>query len=101
MNTYKEIELNNGKKIKITLNLRKLLLLKSNHKDIYDDANKIIIMGSTDVFDLIKVLYASYLCGLEDKNANVLSYDEFLEQLPFGIGEITNVVMDLIYPKKK
>ena len=101
MNTYFELELNNGQKIKLTLNLKKLLVLKSNHIELYRETNKIITKGADDIFDMVKVLYAAYLCALET-GIEEMSYDTFLDQVSdLGFGEIAEKVSDLIQPKKK
>jgi len=101
MNTYSELELSNGQKVKLTLNLKRLLVLKSNHLDLYREANKIITRGAEDIFDMVKVLYAAYLCAL-DSGVEEMNYDTFLDLVSnLGFGEITEKVGDLVQPKKK
>lgn len=101
MNTYSELELSNGQKVRLTLNLKRLLVLKSNHLDLYREANKIITRGAEDIFDMVKVLYAAYLCAL-DSGVEEMNYDTFLDLVSnLGFGEITEKVGDLIQPKKK
>lgn len=99
MNTYLDLELNNGQIIKMTLNLKRLLMLKSNHVDLYRDINKIITRGADDVFDMVKVLYAGYLCALETGSME-MTYDQFMEAIPQGIGVISNKAAELITAKK-
>lgn len=100
MNTYTNLELNDGRTVKLTLNLKRLLILKSNHIDLYRDTNKIITKGADDVFDMVKILYAAYLCGLESGEEEI-SYDTFMDLIPQGIGDISSMAADLIQPKKK
>lgn len=101
MNTYSELELSNGQKLKLTLNLKRLLILKSNHLDLYKEANKIITKGADDIFDMVKVLYAAYLCALEI-GAEEMNYETFLNLVSdLGFGDITEKVGNLIQPKKK
>ena len=101
MNTYSELELSNDQKVRLTLNLKRLLVLKSNHLDLYREANKIITRGAEDIFDMVKVLYAAYLCAL-DSGVEEMNYDTFLDLVSnLGFGEITEKVGDLIQPKKK
>ena len=101
MNTYSELELSNGQKVRLTLNLKRLLVLKSNHLDLYRETNKIITKGAEDMFDMVKVLYAAYLCAL-DSGVEEMNYDTFLDLVSdLGFGEITEKVGNLIQPKKK
>ena len=100
MNTYINFELNNGNTIKLTLYLKKLLTLKSSHTDIYNKANNVICRGAHDVFDMIDIIYAAYLCGLSE-GENIIPYDNFLEVIPQNIDLIIKTVDNLISPKKK
>ena len=75
--------------------------IKSNHLDLYKETNKIITRGADDIFDMVKVLYAAYLCALES-GVEEMNYDTFLDLVSdLGFGEITEKVGDLIQPKKK
>lgn len=102
MSTYIEFELQDKSKIKLTLNLKKLLLLKSKYRDIYNDANRIITKGAEDIFDMVKVIYAAYLCAF-DSNTGLepMSYDTFMDVIPQNISDIATTVGSLIAPKKK
>lgn len=101
MNTYSELELSNGQTVKLTLNLKRLLILKTNHLDLYKEANKIITRGAEDIFDMVKILYASYLCAL-DSGVAEMNYETFLDLVSdLGFGEIAEKVGNLIQPKKK
>ena len=101
MNTYIDYELNDGNSIKLTLNLKKLLVLKSSNPEIYDSANRIIIRGVTDIFDLVSMLYAAYLCGLNNLEESPMSYDTFMGAIPQNIDKMILTVDALISPKKK
>lgn len=100
MNTYQTLELINGNTIKLTLNLKRLLILKTNHRDLYREVSGIIMKGSDDMLDMVKILYASYLCALET-GVEEMSYDTFLDVVPQDFGTISSIAGDLISPKKK
>ncbi len=102
MNTFLDFELQNGDKIKLTLNLKRLLILKSKYKDIYDKVNRIITKGAEDIFDMVQVIYASYLCAFDNSlGTEPMSYEVFMDAIPQNINDIATVVGDLIAPKKK
>ena len=102
MNTFLDFELQDGSKIKLTMNLKRLLILKSKYKDIYDKVNRIITKGAEDIFDMVQVIYASYLCAFDNTTgAEPMSYDVFMDVIPQNINDIASVVGDLIAPKKK
>lgn len=100
MNTYIDYELNNGNTIKLTLNLKRLLNLKTTHKEQYDKANRIITRGAVDIFDMVEIIYTAYLCALES-GLDAMPYETFLDVIPQNIDEIIQVVDSLISPKKK
>ncbi len=99
MNTYKELKLKNGDTIKLTLSLKRLLVLKTKNIDVYEDTNSIITKGPKDIFDMVKLIYAGYLCAA-DLSEEIMSYDAFLEVIPDDIGVIASTAGDLISPKK-
>lgn len=102
MNTYQTLTLSNGQTLKLTLNLKRLLLLKNNHNVLYREANKIITKGPEDIFDMVKLVYTAYLCGLES-GVSEIEESVFLDLISndFGVADITAIVNDLIQPKKK
>lgn len=100
MNTYQILKLNNGQEVKLTLNLKRLLLLKSKDKDLYTAANRIITKGPDDIEDLLKILYTSYLCGL-DSGIQEYSFDNFVDLITLNLYEIIEITNELIMPKKK
>ena len=57
-NTYQELELNDGTKVKLTLNFARLLRIKNRDPKFYDDLMRILQYKDFDViFDTIRVLY--------------------------------------------
>lgn len=100
MNTYETVKLSNGQEIKLTLNLKRLLLLKSRKRELYVEANKIITKGPEDIEDMVKIVYVAYLCAL-DTGIEEIPYDTFIELVPQELGEITSLAADLVSAKKK
>ncbi len=100
MNTYQTVKLSNGQDIKLTLNLKRLLLLKSKKRDLYLEANKIVTKGPEDIEDMAKIVYVAYLCALET-GVQEIPYATFIELVPQELGEITSLAADLVSPKKK
>lgn len=100
INTYQKLELNNGSTINLTLNLKRLLLLKSKHPDLYKEVNSVIIKGAEDLFEFIKVIYVAYLCALES-GAEEMSFDTFLDVIPQEFNVLATITANLINPKKK
>ena len=103
LNSVYEIETNEGDKIKLTLAYKYLYKLRSTNKAAYDDYNNIMMKGPKDEFDNITIIYTAYLCSLLEDNGTTegaMSYDDFLDVLPFDRVEITRAVGMLIAPKK-
>lgn len=100
-NTYQELELENGKTVKLTLNFARLLKVKSEQPKVYENFMKVLQNQNFDiVFDSLAVLYAGYLCA-NMGDESVLSEEEFMELVPFDL-EIINVLAGkLIQSKKK
>lgn len=100
-NTYEELELVNGEKVKLTLNFARLLKLKNEKKDLYNELMRILQNRDFDiVFDSLTVLYVGYLCAYSSDDTP-LSQEEFMELVPFDLGEINILAGKLIQSKKK
>ena len=83
-NTYQELELIDGTKVKLTLNFARLLRIKNRDPKFYDDLMRILQYKDFDViFDTIRVLYAGYLCA-KGENDEVLTEEQFMELVPFN-----------------
>lgn len=100
MNTYETLVLEDENEVKLTLNLKKILSLKSFNREVYEKLNRIIINGTNDIFDLIYVIYSAYLCALEDE-VKPMTYDDFFEVVPQNLNKLILLVDRLISPKKK
>lgn len=103
LNTVYELEDVNGEKIRLTLAYRYLYQLRNRHRDQYEDYNRVMTKGMSDVFDNITVLYTAYLCNLiaeTGDTAGCMSFDEFLDVLPADQSDVVRAVGMLIAPKK-
>lgn len=103
INTVYELEGIDGGPLKLTLTYRNLYQLKKKHPQEYADYNKIMTKGSQDEFDNITVLYTAYLCQLIAETGDTegaMSFDDFLDVLPFDRVEVSRAVGMLIAPKK-
>ena len=102
--TFKELQLQNGEVIQLTLNFRRLLQLKNKRKKLYERYNLIYNKTAKDnTFDTITILYVAYLCANIDEidSDKVMSEDEFMEEIPQSFVLINNIVTELTQPKSK
>lgn len=100
-NTYQEFELENGQIVKLTLNFAKLLKVKNERPETYENFMKVLQNKDFDiVFDSLTVLYTGYLCANMD-DESMLSEEEFYALIPFDIELINVAAGQLIQSKKK
>ncbi|MBS7131380.1 MAG: hypothetical protein KH116_10605 [Clostridium sp.] len=102
--TFKELTLENGEVIKLTLNFARLLQLKNKRKKDYEEYNNIYIKEDKDAtFSAITILYTAYLCAnIEHLDDNTLmSKEEFMENIPQSFVLISNLSNELANPKQK
>ena len=99
-NTYQELELLNGEKVKLTLNFARLLKVKSDNPQLYDRFMKVLQNKDYDiVFDSLTVVYIAYLCA--NIGEETLTEDELSELIPFDLELINTIAGRLIQSKKK
>lgn len=80
-----KMKLTNGQEVEMKINFKSLLELKNREPDAFEKGNHVIMDGTREVDDIVGGLYAAYVCA----NKNHLTYEEFLEVLPFDLKEIT------------
>lgn len=97
--TYQEIELQNGEKVKLTLNYAALYKLRKQNKDIYDRYNRLMQSNQKEDLDNITIVYVAYACAHIDEE--YLTFTEFLEIAPYDRNEINDVLTMLIAPSAK
>ncbi len=98
INNELDFTLNNGEKVKLTLNFKLLLKLRSNYPEEYNEFNKVVLGKSKedrDFFEILSVVYAAYLCANFD-NKDRYTKEEFRDLMPLSITQITNVQNKLL-----
>lgn len=91
INNEIDFPLTNGEKVKLTLNFKLLLKLKSNYPEEYDAFNRVVSGASRengDFFDILSVIYAAYLCANFD-NKDKYTKQEFIDLTPLNLSLIT------------
>ena len=81
-NTFVEIVLADGEKVKATLTYYYLLKLKARDKDTFSRYNKVVMKGAEDEFDNIAVLYAAYMCAqiADGTEEDAMGEEEFVSR---------------------
>lgn len=103
-NTFLDFELEDGRKIQLTLNFTRLLQLKNKRKDIYGKYTS-ALAGKGDVFEnSLVTLYVAYLCAnIEslDEDGKLMTYTTFINAIPQDFILINDYNDKLLNPKKK
>lgn len=73
-------EMANGT-VECTLNFYRLNQLRAKHKDDYTRYQKINEKGVKTDLDAVDVIYVAYLCANIEKMPDVMSYEEFLQNV--------------------
>lgn len=103
LNTVYTMKSIDGDPIDLTLTYRYLLQLKRKHPEDYKEYNRIMTKGVEDEFDNIQIVYTGYLCqkiAETGDTASAMSFDDFVDILPFDRMEIARAVGMLVSPKK-
>lgn len=99
--TYKELELDNGEVVKLTLNFARLLKLKNDDIGLYEQFMKAMQNKNFDIIeDSLKVVYTAYRCSKIGGDEFLDEYD-FIELVPFDLQLINQLASELIMTKKK
>ena len=104
--TFKELELQNGEVIKLTLNFSRLLQLKNKRKKDYELYNNVLGGKEKDnLLGTLIIVYTAYLCAnidkLDDDNNSLMSREEFIDAIPNSFGLINDIAVELTNPKQK
>lgn len=100
--------LSNGDFLELTLSMRKQYELEQNKPDVYKKfvaARGRIMKSGGDMeklsdLDAAQVVYAAYVCGLDDM-AQAIDYMDFLDLLEDDWTDAVNAAIDIMTPKKK
>lgn len=99
-NTLREFELTNGEVVNLTLTFGKLSALKSINPTLYAKYNRIMNGKSEDILDIATVVYVAYWCANYGKD-EMYTESDFMDLVPFDLGEIKRTMAELTRPKKK
>ena len=100
--TVKELILNDGRKVELTLTFALLYKLRGKRKKDYEKYSEIVMNGVDEMLDYPRALYAAYLCGcIKNEIDEQLTEEEFYELLPFDMGEVVNTYLELYNSGKK
>lgn len=98
-NTLYEIELLNGEKVNLSLTFARLYMLRAKDKPLYEKYNRLITKEARDEVDSIFILYVAYACTHFDEER--MSFNEFLEVVPYDRAVISDAIINLLTPSKK
>ncbi len=89
-----------GSVAKCTLAMFRLKMLASKNKNLYNLVTKVLAKGTEDVFEQIRVVYASYLCANINEE-EVMSEDDFVMMCGSDYAGVAETLQKLINPKKR
>ncbi len=82
-----DFEMQNGT-VECTLNFYRLYQLKTKHEQEYKRYFEITKKGVHSDLDAVEVIYVAYLCANMDKMPDVMSFEEFLQNIKNGRARI-------------
>lgn len=93
-----KIELMNGETIKLTMNFAKIMKIKQNNPDLYNELQAIFRGDVDPVLSPLKVLYVSYLCANDTVK---YSEQQFMELVPFDLQMVNEMSARLLQGNKQ
>lgn len=93
------LELQNGEKVNLTLNFASLYKLRAKDKKLYDIYNKAAANKEPDEIDNARIIYTAYVCA--SSNDEIMSFENFLEVIPYDREIIGDAIASLLVPQKK
>ncbi len=95
-NTFYDLTLTDGRKVKVTLNFARLYALRAKNRNAYDSYMKAKSnIENADDIEMSKIIYTAYLCA--NPNAKE-SFVEFLELLPPDMQIVGELIGLLLVP---
>ena len=103
-----QFALSNGDFLELTLSMRKQYELEQSRPDVYKKfvaAKGRIMKSNGDMeklsdLDAAQVIYAAYICGLDDM-AQAIDYMDFLDLLEDDWTDAVNAAIEIMTPKKR
>ena len=98
---HETLELKDGNTVELTLNFEKLLWLKAHNYDKEVAAAMAAINGKElDFLEMPYLFYAAYLCALPTTEEPAYTQAEFIQQMPFNMGRVSEIFASLVEEKK-
>lgn len=98
---HETLELKDGNTVALTLNFEKLLWLRAHNYNKEVAAAMTAINGKElDFLEMPCLFYAAYLCALPTTEEPAYTQAEFIKQMPFDMGRISEIFASLITEKK-
>ena len=97
---FVDLEMENGT-VQLTLNFYRLSQLQTKHKNeykLYFDIQK--ENGPKTDLDAVKILYVAYLCANMESMPDVMSQEEFLQNMKQGRARVWRAYNDLMTDPK-
>ena len=90
-----DFEMKNGT-VQLTLNFYRLYQLKTKHKKEYNRYFEITKGGGVQSdLDAVEIIYVAYLCANMEKMPDVMSFEEFLQNMKNGRTRIWKTIGEL------
>ena len=86
--------------VQLTLNFYRLNQLKTKHKDEYKRYFELQKAGTHSDLDAVEMLYIAYLCANMEKMPDVMSYEEWLQNMKNGRKRIWEAYFKLFNDEK-
>jgi hypothetical protein len=99
--TYKEMVLENGEIVNLTLNFAALYKLKGKNEDVYNRYNDVRMHGMKDELDQAIILYAAYLCANIENLKDCIDEMTFYALMPENHVLVSLITGQLLNGKKK
>ena len=98
-NTFVPFEMKQGME-NLTLTFYRLNQLKTKHPKEYERYFEIQKTGIATDLDVVEMLYIAYLCANMEKMPDVMSYEEFLQNMKNGRARIWETYRELVGDEK-
>lgn len=96
-----EHEFFDGTKVKCTLAMYLLRNLAGQNKALFDTVMKVVSKGTEDFFEMVRVVYAAYVCANMNSEESLMSEDEFLAMCGSDFTGVGQTFRTLVDPKKR
>lgn len=95
-NTFYDLQLTDGRNVKVTLNFARLYALRAKNRTAYDNYMKAKNdLEKSDDIDMCKIIYAAYLSANPDATEEFV---EFLELIPPDSEIVGKLIGKLLIP---